>query len=152
MVTTFIIVVATFVIIFFIDSIWKDEAYQNMPNLAEYTIGITSMYANPIHPGHIECLELSKEHCDELWVIVNNDKQAELKRGVPSFQDEQYRLNVIKAIKYVDQAYIAEDKDGSVCESIKTLYATAQITKPNCKVVFTKGGDRFVDNIPEKKN
>lgn len=37
------------------------------------TIAITSMYANPIHPGHIECLNLSKEQADELWVIVNND-------------------------------------------------------------------------------
>ena len=25
------------------------------------TVAITSMYANPIHPGHIECLKLSKE-------------------------------------------------------------------------------------------
>ena len=23
-------------------------------------IGITSMYANPLHPGHIDCLRLSK--------------------------------------------------------------------------------------------
>ena len=51
---------------------------------------ITSMYANPIHPGHIECLELSKELADKLLVIVNNDKQAELKRGVKSFQDKTF--------------------------------------------------------------
>lgn len=46
------------------------------------TLAITSMYANPIHPGHIECLELSKSEAgaDELWVIINNDKQAEMKR------------------------------------------------------------------------
>jgi cytidyltransferase-like protein len=81
--------------------------------------GITSMYANPIHPGHIECLMLSKELVDELWVIVNNDKQAELKRGVPSFQDEQYRKTVVESIRYVDYAEIAIDQDGSVCETIK---------------------------------
>ena len=34
---------------------------------------ITSMYANPIHPGHVECLEQSKELGDYLIVIVNND-------------------------------------------------------------------------------
>ena len=82
--------------------------------------GITSMYGNPIHPGHIECLMLSKELVDELWVIVNNDKQAELKRGIPSFQDEEYRKVVIKSIRYVDHAEIAIDQDGSVCETTET--------------------------------
>jgi len=43
-------------------------------------LAITSMYANPLHPGHIECLELSKQQADELWVIINNDHQAKLKR------------------------------------------------------------------------
>ncbi|MDQ5968699.1 MAG: Adenylyltransferase/cytidyltransferase family protein [Patescibacteria group bacterium] len=43
-------------------------------------LAITSMYANPLHPGHIECLDLSLEHADELWVIINNDNQAEMKR------------------------------------------------------------------------
>ena len=61
------------------------------------TLGITSMYANPIHPGHIECLELSKNYCDVLWVIVNNDKQAKLKRGKESFQNENYRKTIIKS-------------------------------------------------------
>ena len=51
-------------------------------------VAITSMYANPLHPGHIECLELSKELADELIVIVNSDHQARLKRGTDSFQDE----------------------------------------------------------------
>ena len=85
-------------------------------------IGITSMYANPIHPGHIDCLRLSKELVDELWVIVNNDYQAKLKRGVDSFQDEQYRKQVIDSIRYVDQTIISIDTDPTVCESIKKVY------------------------------
>ena len=72
------------------------------------------MYANPIHPGHIECLRLSKELCDELWVIINNDKQAELKRGVPSFQDEHYRKEVVGAIKYVDHVFISTDTGDTI--------------------------------------
>ena len=39
-------------------------------------------YANgPIHIGHIEYFKLSKNIGDKLMVIVNNDKQAELKKG-----------------------------------------------------------------------
>ena len=115
------------------------------------TLGITSMYANPIHPGHIECLELSKNYCDVLWVIVNNDKQAKLKRGKESFQNENYRKTIIKSIRCVDNAYIAEDEDSSVCKTLKGLFHLAKLHFPYCNVIFTKGGDRFADNIPEKK-
>ena len=115
------------------------------------TIGITSMYANPIHPGHIECLELSKNYCDALWVIVNNDLQAQLKRGVPSFQPEGFRKRIVESIRWVDKAYIAEDEDGTVCQTLKGLYQIARLNFPYCNIIFTKGGDRFADNIPEKK-
>lgn len=112
---------------------------------------ITSMYANPIHPGHIECLRLSKELCDELWVIVNNDKQAELKRGVPSFQDEHYRKEVVGAIKYVDHVFISTDSDGSVCKTLNNLFLAIKNIDSEAEVIFTKGGDRFADNILEKE-
>ena len=115
------------------------------------TIGITSMYANPIHPGHIECLELSKNYCDALWVIVNNDLQAQLKRGVPSFQSEDFRKRIVESIRWVDKAYIAEDEDGTVCQTLKGLYQIARLNFPYCDIIFTKGGDKFASNIPEKK-
>ena len=94
------------------------------------TLGITSMYANPIHPGHIECLELFKNYCDVLWVIVNNDKQAKLKRGKESFQNENYRKTIIKSIRWVDNAYIAEDEDSSVCKTLKGLFHLAKLHFP----------------------
>jgi cytidyltransferase-like protein len=112
---------------------------------------ITSMYANPIHPGHIECLKLSKELCDKLWVIVNNDKQAELKRGVPSFQDENYRKEVVEAIKYVDHVFISTDEDESVCKTLNDLFLAIKNIDSKAEVIFTKGGDRFANNILEKE-
>jgi cytidyltransferase-like protein len=112
--------------------------------------GITSMYANPIHPGHIECLELSKQLVDELWVIVNNDKQAEIKRGVPSFQNQEDRKKIVESIRYVDHAEISIDIDASVCQSIVKLYVDIKQIDPDCEIIFTKGGDRFAGEIPEK--
>lgn len=112
--------------------------------------GITSMYANPIHPGHIECLELSKQLVDELWVIVNNDKQAEIKRGVPSFQNQEDRKKIVESIRYVDRAEISVDIDSSVCQSIVKLYVDIKSIDPECEIIFTKGGDRFAGEIPEK--
>lgn len=112
---------------------------------------ITSMYANPIHPGHIECLKLSKELVDHLWVIVNNDQQAELKRGTKSFQDEDFRVSVIKAIRYVDNAIISIDEDSTVCRSIEQVHNYIKIMDPDSEIIFTKGGDRFAGEIPEKE-
>ena len=114
-------------------------------------LAITSMYANPIHPGHIECLELSKSDtgADELWVIINNDHQAELKRGMKSFQDEEYRMQVVRALKPVDRVFLAIDQDGSVCASLKALIDEAKASGKYDEIVFTKGGDRFASEIPE---
>ena len=108
------------------------------------------MYANPIHPGHIECLELSIQLVDELWVIVNSDKQAELKRGVPSFQNEEDRKKIIESIRYVDRAEIAIDKDGTSCQSIIKFFVDIKSIDAKNEIIFTKGGDRFAHEIPEK--
>lgn len=115
------------------------------------TVVITSWYFNPIHPGHIECLELCKEFWNELRVIVNNDKQARDKTGKEDvFQDEIFRMKVTKAIKPVDEVVLSIDQDWSVCESIKHI--TKLIKEkygPETKIIFGKWGDRFSENIPE---
>lgn len=113
-------------------------------------IAVTSVYANPIHPGHVECFELSKGLADELWVIVNNDHQAKLKRGVESFQDEQFRLNLVRAIKYVDNALLSIDTDSTVCKTLEQVFEELKNRSDVDQIIFTKGGDRFADEIPER--
>ncbi len=114
-------------------------------------VAITSMYANPLHPGHIECLELSKGLADELIVIVNSDHQAKLKRGTESFQDEQFRMKVIEAIKPVDKVVLAIDEDGSVSKTLEKLINELKNDAEVSEIIFTKGGDRFASEIPERK-
>ena len=115
------------------------------------TIVITSGYFNPIHPWHIECLELCKQLWDELWVIVNSDLQAKLKTGKETvFQDENFRLKIVSSLKVVDQVFVSVDKDWSVCESIREI--TKLIKEKyweNTKILFWKWWDRFSWNIPE---
>jgi len=115
------------------------------------TVAITSVYANPLHPGHIECFELSKQHADELYVIVNNDHQAKLKRGVESFQDEQFRVNVVRALKMVDGVFLSIDTDASVCASLDQLITELKARPDVGEIIFTKGGDRFAHEIPERE-
>ena len=40
-----------------------------------------SGYFDPIHIGHLEYIKMARELGDYLIVIVNNDKQAALKKG-----------------------------------------------------------------------
>ena len=100
----------------------------------------TSGYFDPLHIGHLECLELSKQLGDKLIVIVNSDLQAKLKKG-KSFMKQKDRMKIISALKCVDEVFLSIDKDKSQCESLKYL-------KPD---IFAKGGDRMSDEIPEEK-
>ena len=100
----------------------------------------TSGYFDPLHVGHLECLELARELGDKLIVIINNDLQAKLKKG-KSFMSQEDRMKIIAALACVDEVFLSIDKDKTQCESLKYL-------RPN---IFAKGGDRMTDEIPEAK-
>lgn len=104
------------------------------------TIVAVSGYFDPIHVGHLEYLQLAKKLGDKLIVIVNNNFQAELKKG-STFMDEKDRMEIVAALKCVDEVFLSIDKDKSVCKSLEHL-------KPN---IFANGGDRSLEEIPETK-
>jgi len=108
-------------------------------------IVITSGFFNPIHIGHINLIRKAKQLGDFLVVIVNNDEQVKLKGSIP-FMAEQERIEIIKALRYADDVVLSIDKDGSVIESLKMV---AKLYPG--ELFFAKGGDRNVNNIPEKK-
>jgi cytidyltransferase-like protein len=97
-----------------------------------------SGYFNPLHKGHIEYLEQARSLGDELIVIVNSDHQRALK-GSKEFQLEDERMKIVGALRCVSRVFLAIDKDGTVCESLKAI-------RP---AIFAKGGDRFASEIPE---
>lgn len=99
-----------------------------------------SGYFDPIHVGHIEYLKLAKQLGDKLVVIVNNDKQAILKKGY-SFMNERERMQIVSALSVVDEVILCIDNDLTVCKTLAKI-------KP---AIFAKGGDRYADEIPEAK-
>ena len=109
-------------------------------------IVITSGYFNPLHIGHINLIREAKNLGDFLVVIVNNDVQVKIKGATP-FMPEQERIEVIRALRYADNVILSIDKDKSVVESLKLIAGMY----PDKKVIFAKGGDRNIDNIPERK-
>lgn len=111
-------------------------------------IVITSGYFNPLHVGHINLIRDAKKLGDFLVVIVNNDKQVELKGSFP-FMPEQERVEIIKAIKEVDDVFLSVDNQADDNVPIaKSLEIVASKYK-DCEFIFAKGGDRNLDNIPE---
>ncbi len=109
-------------------------------------IAITSGYFDPLHRGHLELFRLARAQADALWVIVNSDAQAALKKGAP-FLDEATRLAVVAELRDVDRAVLSADRDGSVCVTLDGLIREA--VDAGHEVLFCKGGDRRAANIPE---
>jgi cytidyltransferase-like protein len=99
-------------------------------------IVIVSGYFDPLHSGHLELIKKAKELGDELWVIVNNDEQAKLKKG-KSFMTQNERIKIMNSLKYVDKVFLSIDKDRSVCKSLKTL----KKLHPEHNFIFANGGD-----------
>ena len=103
-------------------------------------IVVASGYFDPIHGGHIEYLQRSKELGDKLIVIVNNDKQAALKKG-KAFMPVDERIELIKEFRCVDFVVKSIDNDRTVCQTLATVEP-----KPT---FFCNGGDKNNKNSPE---
>lgn len=110
---------------------------------------IVSGYFNPLHIGHLDLFEKAKEVGDMLIVIVNNDFQRELK-GSKTFQEENERLAIIRALRDVDMAYLSIDNDKTQVETLKMLFKRYNI-EAGMKVAFANGGDQNNNTIPERE-
>ena len=106
---------------------------------------IVSGYFNPLHKGHLELFEKAKEVGDLLIVIVNNDKQREMK-GSQFFQDQDERIKIIRALSIVDMAWISIDEDSTQNATLKLMVDKFY---GSMKLAFANGGDQNNDTIPE---
>ena len=108
---------------------------------------VVSGYFNPLHKGHLELFEKAKEQGDMLCVIVNNDIQRELK-GSKFFQDENERIQIIRALSIVDMAWVSLDEDKTQNETLRMLINKFHGT---LKLAFANGGDQNNNTIPERR-
>ena len=122
---------------------------------------------DPLHSGHIEMFKTAKSKCDWLVVCVNSDAWLKKKKGI-NFLDENERLNIIKSIIGVDEAFIFEDdENGSAINGIKTVISKKEhysnilanhtyltdgelySSEPSeIEFVFGNGGDRNPKSTP----
>lgn len=106
---------------------------------------IVSGYFNPLHKGHLELFRKAKEVGDLLIVIVNNDKQREMK-GSKFFMDEDERIEIIRELSIVDMAWVSVDEDSTQNSTLKVM---VEKFYGSMKLAFANGGDQNNDTIPE---
>jgi cytidyltransferase-like protein len=107
---------------------------------------IASGHFNPLHGGHISYLNAGKKLGDKLLVIVASDYQVRLK-GSPEFLDEDEREIIVEALRAVDYTMISTSKDASCSVDFYNI----RKEYPLYRLVYVKGGDRTIDNIPESE-
>lgn len=71
-----------------------------------YVIGVFDLF----HRGHVELLKNSKALGENLIVAINSDLLVTKYKRAPIFSEND-RLEIIKACRYVDEAFIAYDYD-----------------------------------------
>lgn len=99
---------------------------------------------DPLHSGHIQYFKESKKLGNTLIVGLNSDEWLIRKKG-QNFMSFHERSIVVSSIDVVDGVYKFDDSDGSAIEFIKSI----KEQYPNDEIIFSNGGDRTEQNIPE---
>lgn len=103
-------------------------------------------FFDPIHYGHVDYMRRAKALADAdgsgtLWVVVNSDKQASLKKG-KAFMPAAERVKMVRSLGCVDAAMEAPDSDSSVCKALEMIHPD----------VFAIGLDEGPDYMKEEKD
>jgi cytidyltransferase-like protein len=87
-----------------------------------------------LHSGHVEFFRQASQYGD-LYVGIGSDKTIEALKGHKTMYSEQERLFMVRAIRYVKEAYI--NQGNGMLDFLPTL----DIVQPDCLVV-NEDGDR----------
>ena len=87
-----------------------------------------------LHSGHVEFFRQASQYGD-LYVGIGSDKTIEALKGHKTMYSEQERLFMVRAIRYVKEAYINQG------EGMLDFLPTLDIVHPDCLVV-NEDGDR----------
>ena len=87
-----------------------------------------------LHSGHVEFFRQASQYGD-LYVGIGSDKTIEALKGHKTMYSEQERLFMVRAIRYVKEAYINQG-DGML-----DFLPTLDLVQPDCLVV-NEDGDR----------
>ncbi len=75
-----------------------------------------------LHPGHLFYLSQAKRLGNRLIVIVARGKNVRKFKGRKAVNDEMHRLQLVKALKMVDEAHLGQHRD---------IYLSVKKYRPN---------------------
>lgn len=78
-----------------------------MAKIIGYTTGVFDLF----HIGHLNILKRAREKCDYLIVGVTTDEEAFRLKGHKPIIPFDERIEIVKAIKYVDEVYREASSD-----------------------------------------
>jgi cytidyltransferase-like protein len=122
--------------------------------MKKYKVLLISGGFDPIHKGHIECIQRANQLADEVWIGINNDSWLKRKKG-KSFMEESERKFIMENIKGVSHVYVMNPKihnDDTAIDFIdhaRIKYIRENGDLPKGVMAFGNGGDRTETTTPE---
>ena len=79
--------------------------------MKKYKVGYTTGVYDMFHIGHLNIIRKAKEQCDYLIVGVTTDVLCQKRKNKLPIICESDRMEIVKAIRYVDEVVPQEDMD-----------------------------------------
>ena len=76
--------------------------------IGHYNTGYICGVFDLFHAGHLAILRRCREHCDRLIVGVDSDDLTELYKSRRPVINQDDRMDIIRAIRYVDEAVLVD--------------------------------------------
>ena len=124
-----------------------------MEQKKKYKVMLMSGGFDPVHRGHIECIQRGLELADEVWIGLNSEKWLRNKKG-KSFMSEDERLYIMAHIKGVAWSYVMNPKDSKditavdFIERAKLEWIKRGNEWEKGTFAFGNGGDRKEGGVP----
>ena len=120
----------------------------------KYKVILISGGFDPVHKGHIECIQNAKKLADEVWIGLNNDSWLHRKKG-KSFMKENERAFIMESLRDVNYVYImnplihGDDTAIDFIDHARRKYINENGDLPKGVMAFGNGGDRTETTTPE---
>jgi glycerol-3-phosphate cytidylyltransferase len=79
--------------------------------MKKYAVGFTAGTFDMFHVGHLKLLKRAKSMCDKLIVGVNSDLLVESYKNKSPLINQEERMEIVSAIKYVDEVKLMHNLD-----------------------------------------
>lgn len=80
----------------------------DLSTIGHYKLGYICGVYDLFHVGHLNIIRRCKEHCDYLIVGVDSDDLTECYKSRKPVINQNDRMEIIKAIKYVDEVVLVD--------------------------------------------